>query len=254
MDDLKEKPLEEPSLEDFFANEEDEWLIERQKKRRALIKKVTAIILSFSLIVMTIQIWPQIFNLSSLSFLKKSAELSQRAEIQRYKEAVVTIQDQHTKGTGFNISSKGLIITNEHVIDTMFPITVTFPNGKLFHATILVSDPALDVAVLQVDGEELPFLPLSQPEAWEIDDPIYVIGNPLFHQQIANEGHILAGSDRAGVLRISAPIYKGNSGSPVISKNGEVVGVVYATSTREKVGYAIPIEQLWEKLPESFVQ
>ncbi len=222
---------------------------ERQKKRRSLVTKVTAIVLTFALIVTTIQIWPQLFNLSSLSFLQKSAELSQQEEIQQYKEAVVTIQDQYSKGTGFNISENGLIITNHHVIDEMNPITVTFPNGTIFHAAPLVSDSDLDLAVLQVDGKDLPFLSLSGPDQWEVHDHIYVIGNPLFHTQIANEGEILDGSQGSGVLMVSAPIYKGNSGSPVINQNGEVIGVVYAKSTEEPIGYAIPIEKVLGKLP-----
>ncbi len=248
----KEKHYEEPPLEDFLPNEEDEWLIERQKKRRSLVRKATAIVLSFALIITTIQIWPQLFNLSSLSFLQKSAELSQQEDIQQYKEAVVTIQDQYSKGTGFNISENGLIITNHHVIDEMNPITVTFPNGKLFHATRLVSDSNLDLAVLQVEGEDLPFMTLSKSGNWAIHDPIYVIGNPLFHTQIVNEGDILEGSLDTGFLIISAPIYKGNSGSPVISKNGDVIGVVFAKSTEEPIGYAIPIEKVLEKLAGDF--
>jgi serine protease Do len=248
--DQKEDLFEEPPLEDFFPNEEDERIREMQKKRRSWITKAVAIGLSFALFVSAIQIWPQIFNLSSISFLQKSADLSQQEEIQRYKEAVVTIQDQYSKGTGFTISEGGLIITNHHVVDAMNPITVTFPDGKLLEASLLVSDPHLDLAILEVEGEDLPFITLSKPDEWRIEDPIYVIGNPLFHHQIVNEGKILEGSDQKGVLVLSAPVYKGNSGSPVINKNGDVVGVVYAKSTTEAVGYAIPIEKVLEKLPK----
>ena len=244
-----ELPFEEPPLEDFLHTEEDEWFKEQRKKRKAFITRVTAILLSFALIVTTVQIWPQLFNLSSFSFLQKSAQLSQQEEIQQYKEAVVTIQDQYSKGTGFNISENGLIITNHHVVDEMNPITVTFPNGTIFHATPLVSDPDLDLAVLQVEGKDLPFLSLSKPDQWDVHDHIYVIGNPLFHTQIANEGEVLDDSQSSGVIRISAPIYKGNSGSPVIKQNGEVIGVVFAKSTEEPIGYAIPIEKVLEKLP-----
>lgn len=256
MDDYKkeqnEEPFEEPPLEDFFSNEEDEGLRKRQKKRRAVAVKIAAIMVSFALIITTFQIWPQLFNISSLPFLKKSEELSQQEDIQQYKEAVVTIQDQYSKGTGFNISEKGLIITNYHVIDEMKPITISFPNGKLFNGSILVTDPELDLAVLQVEGTDLPLIKLSKPGKWEPHDPIYVIGNPLLHTQIVNEGEILDGSRGSEVIMISAPVYKGNSGSPVIDRDGEVIGVVFAKSTEKPIGYAIPIEQVLDKLPDDF--
>ncbi|MBB6444367.1 S1C family serine protease [Bacillus benzoevorans] len=256
MDDFKEEknedPFEEPLLEDFLPNKEDERLIERQKKRRSLAAKTAAIMISLTLIVTTLQIWPQLFNLSSLSFLQKSEELSKQEDIQQYKEAVVTIQDQYAKGTGFNISKNGLIITNHHVVDEMKPITISFPDGQIFHASILVSDPDLDLAILRIEGEDLPFITLSKSAKWKPHDHIYVIGNPLLHTQIVNEGKILDGSQGSGVLMISAPVYKGNSGSPVINRNGEVIGVVFAKSTEEPIGYAIPIEKVLEKLPDHF--
>ena len=244
-----EDHFDEPTLEDFLPNEdEDKILEERQKKRRAFARKMIAIGLSLALLVSMLQIWPQIFNLSSIKFLQKSAELSQLEKIQSYKEAVVTIQDQHTKGTGFNISNGGFIITNKHVVDNMYLITVTFPNGKIFNGTIIYEDSNLDLALLEIEGENLPYLPLAEPKSWEVEEQIYVIGNPLFHNQIANEGDILEGSSMDGILKLSAPIYKGNSGSPVINESGEVVGVVYAVSTIDQTGIAIPIEQVLERL------
>lgn len=243
-DNQNKNQFEEPPLEDFYPNEEEQQLKEQIRKRKSWIMRITAILLSLAMFVSAIQLWPQLFNLSSLSFLQKSIELSQQDDIQSYKEAVVTIQDSHSKGTGFNISETGLIITNHHVIDSMNPITVVFPDGNLFHAALLFSDEQLDLAILKIDGEELPFLTLSNPDEWQIDDPIYVIGNPMLHNQIVNEGKVLEGSHHHNNLLISAPIYKGNSGSPVISSNGHVVGVVYAKSTTEPIGYAIPVEKV----------
>ncbi|MBS4192946.1 trypsin-like peptidase domain-containing protein [Bacillus sp. FJAT-49705] len=244
--------FDEPALEDFLPNEEDELLKEQQKKRNSFVKKVVIIVLAFSLVISMIQIWPQIFNISSIHFLQKSAELSKQDDIQKYKEAVVTIQDTYSKGTGFNISESGLIITNHHVVDDMYPITVVFPNGEIFNANIIHSESELDLAFLQIEGENLPSLSLSKPNLWQVNDQIYVIGNPLFHNQIANEGKILAGSEKNGVLKLSAPIYKGNSGSPVISVNGDVIGVVYAKSTTDQSGFAIPIEKILERLPYGY--
>ena len=107
---------------------------ERKQKRKSWITKLVASILSFALFVSAIQIWPQIFNLSSISFLQKSSVLSQQEDISEYKNAVVTIQNQYSKGTGFNISKNGLIITNYHVVNNMNPITITFPKGELLNS------------------------------------------------------------------------------------------------------------------------
>ena len=204
--DREEDQFEEPPLEDFLPNEEDEIIKERHRKRWSVITKVVAIILAFALVVSALQIWPQIFNLSSIPFLQKSAELSQKEDIRQYKEAVVTIQDQTSKGTGFNISNKGLIITNHHVIDGMNPITVTFPNGDLLEASLLVTDPdILDLAILEIEGENLPYITLSKPDKWRTEDHVYVIGNPLFHNQIVNEGQILKGSHQNEVLNAICP-------------------------------------------------
>ncbi|WP_077211613.1 S1C family serine protease [Bacillus dakarensis] len=244
-----EEHYDEPPLEDFLPNEEDLELRERQRKRKALVRRVIAGLLAIALLVSLNQVWPQVVNLASIKFLKKSHELSQQGDIKLYKEAVVTIQDQYSKGTGFNISEDGLIVTNRHVVDDMYPITVIFPNGELMNAEIIHEETDIDLAFLEIKGEKLPYLSLSEPDAWNVQDHIYVIGNPLFHNQIVNEGNILKESHKSGVIRLSAPIYKGNSGSPLISENGTVIGVVYAKSTTEEVGFAIPIEQVLDSLP-----
>lgn len=245
-----EEHFDEPSLEDFLPNEEDKIVKDRQMKRQSLIRKFIATILVIALLISLNQVWPRVFNFSSIKFLQKSSELSKQDDIKEYKEAVVTIQDQYTKGTGFNISETGLIVTNKHVVDDMYPITVMFPNGEWMAAEIISAETDIDLAFLKINGEQLPHISLSEPDAWLIQDHIYVIGNPLFHNQIVNEGSILQGSEKNSVLRLSAPIYQGNSGSPVISSaSGKVIGVVYAKSITEDVGYAIPIEQVLEKLP-----
>lgn len=245
-----EEHFDEPSLEDFLPNEEDKILKDRQMKRQSLIHKSIATILVIALLISLNQVWPRLINFTSIEFLQKSSELSKQDDIKEYKEAVVTIQDQYTKGTGFNISENGLIVTNKHVVDEMYPITVIFPNGEWMKAEIISAETDIDLAFLRINGEQLPHISLSEPDAWRVQDHIYVIGNPLFHNQIVNEGSILQGSEKNSVLRLSAPIYQGNSGSPVISSaSGKVIGVVYAKSITEDVGYAIPIEQVLEKIP-----
>ncbi|MFD2115533.1 S1C family serine protease [Paenibacillus yanchengensis] len=168
-----------------------------------------------------------------------------------------------SKGTGFNITANGLIITNEHVVDEAKQHLVSFANGKTYTAELIASVPELDTALLQLKSKEpitdLPTLPLdlqfnSMEEASLIAQSVYVVGNPLFFSHIANEGTLigktLTNSLESYALVIDAPIYKGNSGSPLINEQGKVIGVVFATTKMtinqksKNVGLAIPIEQI----------
>ncbi|MGO4886852.1 S1C family serine protease [Anaerobacillus sp. MEB173] len=243
---------EEPSLEDFLLDEEEDEETKKRKKKRQKFIKITAIAIAFGLVFQVVGSLFNMFNLDAIAFLKTSYRLSQQEDISRYKEAVVTIQGERSKGTGFSITEDGLIVTNEHVIRDQERIAVNFPNGELFEGEVIESYTDVDLAFLKVSGKNLPTLPLSEHRG-AVDEDIYVIGNPLSFTQIANEGHILESSGEKAVTMISAPIYKGNSGSPVINKKGDVVGVVYAKRRvpgESSVGLAIPIEYVHDRLPE----
>lgn len=248
QDDFQKVGYEEPSLEDFLIEEIDEETEIRKKKRRSFMIKAMAFGISFFLIANIFSIWMNLYNIDSIQFLKKSKELSTEEYIQQWKEAVVTIQGNGSKGTGFVVSQDGYILTNHHVIDGMLSIMVIFPNGEMFQGEIIETNPEFDIALLKVDSDKLPYLPLSD-HVGKINEKIYVIGNPLLHTQIANEGYILENVDQYHVLKISAPIYKGNSGSPVISEKGEVIGIVYAKTIprftdTDTEGLAVSVHQV----------
>jgi serine protease Do len=235
---------EEPSLEDFLLEETD---IYRSNKRPVFIKIITLLI-AFSLLSGVFGVWIKMFNLPSFEFLERSSELSQEDMIKVYKEAVVSIEGNGFKGTGFNVSVNGRIITNFHVIESMDDIVISFPNGDFYKGSVVLSEKEIDFAIVEIDTtNELPFLPLSPLNSWEIGDRVYIIGNPLAYTRIAIDGTIV-NQDLNGSIKIQAPIHKGNSGSPVINEEGQVIGVVYA-KTIPKVGkedtlqgFATPIE------------
>ncbi|MGM0844855.1 MAG: S1C family serine protease [Bacillota bacterium] len=239
----KELFSDEPDLEDFFSEEEEE--APYRKKARSLFAKVIAFAIVFSLIISVLAVWVRVFNMPSFSFLEKSNELSKIENIQDYKKAVVTLEGNGTKGTGFNIAEDGTIVTNFHVIENMSPITVVFPSGDIMNAEPIEEFPDLDIAILEVEGEDLPYLEIQEERGWRSNDAIYVIGNPLAYSQIVMEGEINEAGER---LYLSAPIEKGNSGSPVIDSDGKVIGVVYAMtvpgigSTKEPEGLAVPVD------------
>lgn len=150
-------------------------------------------------------------------------------------------------------------MTNHHVIEKGIQITVTFPEGDTYNGKVVVSDDAIDIAILQIEPKDsYPTLPFS--ETWEEDMPVYVIGNPLFFNHIANKGEIRGltsvSNREKQMLILDAPIYRGNSGSPVINEAGEVIAVVYGTKkivdgdNQKRVGLAIPVDYFRDYLIE----
>jgi serine protease Do len=248
LDDLVD-PDWEPSPEDFLEEEIVDDEIEKKHSRKKWIK-ITATVIAIMLAFQIVGVFLSTYSIDAIRFLQTSYRLSQQDDIQEYKQAVVTVQGERSRGTGFNISADGLIITNHHVIENQNQIMVGFYEGELFEGEVISSYPEIDIAFLKVNGTDLPNLPLSLIDG-AVDDRIYVIGNPLSWTQIANEGEIL---DTSQLTYISAPIYRGNSGSPVINSDGEVVAVVFAKRRTtqyggKSVGLAVPIEIVREYLP-----
>lgn len=247
---------EEPPLEDFLLNEDDiRRKEETSKKKKKMIKLISLIII----LVLSVNVWgifPKLFNLPSIQFLLKSKELSNDIRIEEWKKAVVSINGNGIKGTGFNIDPSGKILTNSHVVEEMDSIMVTFPDGQLFSADVISDYPEYDFSLLEIEGESLPTLNLYRStDQEEVGKHIYIIGNPLAHSFIVMEGEtagLYHSSLLKPVLLLDAPIQSGNSGSPVITEDGEVIGVVYAsiekTKNNKRFGLAIPIENIIQEL------
>ncbi|WP_226038246.1 S1C family serine protease [Aquibacillus saliphilus] len=255
-DDLYEEFDDEELLE--ILTEERNKSIEKSKRENDKPKrpfpKWAFWLIAVAMTINVIAIIPQTFSIPALEFLVTSAKLSTDPVIDEYQESVVVIEAGNSKGTGFSISSQGIIITNHHVIEDEKRIMAAFPEQGLFQAEVIASYPDIDLAVLQVDGEGLPQLSLAKKTTFDDNEHINFIGNPLRFQGIANEGKVIGytklDSFEQEVLMLKAPIYRGNSGSPVIDSDGEVIGVVFATLDHDihgKVGLAVPIDYYHEK-------
>jgi len=160
-------------------------------------------------------------------------------------------------GTGFLISPDGLLVTNHHVVAGAQHILAKAENGGLFPVIrVLASDPANDLALLQVEGKDLPCLPLAPPHSAEAGTRIAVIGSPLGLEGTLTEGIVSARRSLPGqkreVLQISAAISQGSSGSPVLDAQGRVVGVAsFLLAEGQSLHFATPSEKLQALLRRS---
>lgn len=163
------------------------------------------------------------------------------------------------RGSGFIVSSDGYILTNKHVIKNADRVTVTLHSKKKYGAVVIGSDAKTDLAVLKIDAKELPFLLFADSDAIEPGEFVMAIGSPFSLDASVSMGIISAkhrniiGDSHSAVsfLQTDAAINRGNSGGPLISAEGRVVGVNTSITTylsryggfdagNVGVGFAIP--------------
>ncbi|WP_153730672.1 S1C family serine protease [Sporosarcina obsidiansis] len=258
--DLQQEDLDDEELQELVLEAQREALEQAvsEKNERRIYRpfpKWTFWLMAITLAVSTFAIVFQIYSIPAIDFLKTSSALSKNPQVALYKEAVVVVVAGDSKGTGFSISDKGTILTNYHVIEGNESVMVSFPEGERFNATVTRTFPDIDLAILEVRGEHLPHLRLAEQTHFNAYEPITIVGNPLSFSGIANKGNVLdylqlPDWDRL-VVMIKAPVYRGNSGSPVINEEGEVIGIIFATLNHEshgKVGLFIPIDAYYEAL------
>lgn len=240
---------EEPPVEAF---EEYEEPLPSSKRRKWIVKLVAAFI-AFAMVFQVGSFFLEHFNLNALQFLNESNELTEDGAFEELEEAIVAVQTGTGHGTGFSITEDGQILTNEHVVRDALEIVVSFSGGDLFYAEVVKEDPESDLALLQLLNSEeqaFPYLSIAS-EASEPGDAVFVMGHPLTHSYILNEGVVKESTRTYQVVDISNAVFPGHSGSPVLSTEQEVVGVVYARQAEgdeSGQGLAVPLH-----LIESFL-
>ena len=167
--------------------------------------------------------------------------------------AVVAIRGERSMGTGFIVRRDGWIATNRHVIVEQRALTVTIPGrGELPVVDVVVVDADHDIAIIRVEADGLPVLPLGNSGRVRPGDPVVAIGHPLGYEDTISNGLVSAVRQvdaSLTIFQISAPIAPGSSGGPLIDDQGQVIGVSTATSTQgQNINFGMPIGYLAEAL------
>jgi len=155
-------------------------------------------------------------------------------------------------GSGVIISSDGYIVTNNHVIDKADVISVKLNDGREFKGRIIGTDPSTDLALVKIEGEDLPTIPVGDSNQLKIGEWVLAVGNPFNMASTVTAGIVSAKARSLGVynngvesfIQTDAAINQGNSGGALVNAQGELVGinsVLYSpTGAYSGYGFAIP--------------
>ncbi len=183
---------------------------------------------------------------------QSNGSVEQLTERARKSVVVITQTGRDGKrvglGAGFIISADGLIVTNFHVIGEGRPITVELADERQFNVIgIHASDRALDLAVVRIDGHDLPALTLGDSEALKQGQSVLAIGNPLGLKHSVVTGVVSGVRELEGrpMIQLAMPIEPGNSGGPLLDLQGRVQGILTLKSLMTaNLGFAVGVNTL----------
>ena len=162
-------------------------------------------------------------------------------------------------GSGFVVSSNGIILTNKHVVsDTEAQYTVLTNDGQKYSAQVLVRDPNIDIAIIKIEAFGLPTIKLGNSNSIQVGQTAIAIGNALGEFRNTVNVGVISGLSRNitasggglteaiyNVIQTDASINPGNSGGPLINMRGEVIGINTAIAQNaQSIGFAIPVNQV----------
>ena len=196
-----------------------------------------------------------IFLLTSIGFCYTTKEIFDMTI-----KSVVTVIMEDSKGKEIGLGSgffigEGIIITNHHVIEESKKGYVKLIGKKTKYdlLKVIAEDKKRDLAIISVNYLDATSLPLVNEESVAIGEKAYVIGTPLGFEGTISEGIIsgIRNVDSRNILQITAPISPGSSGGPVLSSNGEVIGIAFSTAVKgQNLNFAIPISDLLQLINE----
>lgn len=170
-------------------------------------------------------------------------------------------------GSGFLVDSSGLVLTNKHVVyDQKAEYIITTASEDTYRGRVLARDPLNDVAILQIEGEDFPYIPLGNSNAIKLGQTVLAVGTALGEFQNTVSSGIVSGLSRfitavtdseghserlRGLIQTDAAINPGNSGGPLVNLDGEAIGINAAVVFgAQNIGFAIPISKAKHDLEE----
>lgn len=170
---------------------------------------------------------------------------------------------QRGTGSGVIVTKDGYLLTNNHVVDGADEVKVALNDGREFTAKVVGKDPKSDIAVLKIDGSNLPAIEIADSELIEVGDVVLAVGNPFGIGQTVTTGIVSAtgrghlGLDYEDMIQTDAAINPGNSGGALVDADGRLIGINTAIISRsggnQGIGFAVPVN-LARSVMESLVQ
>lgn len=159
-----------------------------------------------------------------------------------------------SSGSGVIVSPEGYIVTNNHVIEEGDEVEVTLNDKREFSAKVIGSDPSTDLALLRIEGKDLPYLEFGNSDSVRVGEWVLAVGNPFNLESTVTAGivsakgrsiDILEAQDRIeSFIQTDAAVNPGNSGGALVNTNGELIGINTAIITRsgryEGYSFAVP--------------
>lgn len=156
-------------------------------------------------------------------------------------------------GSGVIVSSDGYIITNNHVVEDAVKATITLNDKREFNGTIIGTDPSTDLALIKIDGTNLPYLNFANSDSVRIGEWVLAVGNPMNLTSTVTAGIISAKARQLAIpghskteesyLQTDAAVNSGNSGGALVNASGKLVGIntAIATGNGYYTGYSFAI-------------
>ncbi len=161
-------------------------------------------------------------------------------------------RETNSLGSGFIISKDGYVLTNHHVVNNASEIIVKLKDRRELIAKLIGSDESTDVALLKIDGKDLPVVEIGAPEQLQVGEWVLAIGTPFGFEQsvtagiVSAKGRSLPDGNYVPFIQTDVAINPGNSGGPLFNMQGKVVGInsqIYSRSGGYMgLSFAIPID------------